>query len=60
MEHVRHAMPLLSRMVESVALLDMLCSFATTVLTAPSPDAYARPSFTEGPQARCVARVAAQ
>lgn len=48
MEHIRHAMCELSRVVESVALVDLCCSFAGMVLKAPNPAAYCRPSFTEG------------
>lgn len=48
MEHIRHAMGELSRMVESISLVDLCCSIAGMVLRAPTPTAYCRPTFTEG------------
>jgi DNA mismatch repair protein MSH4 len=50
LQRVRADMNLLFRFAESVAMVDMLLSFAAVVVESPDPDAMARPTFTaDGP-----------
>lgn len=43
---IRAEIPSLFRVVESIALLDMLRAFAVVVAEAPNPTAFVRPTFT--------------
>lgn len=53
---VRSHMGALLKVVESVALVDLLQCFAAIVVAAPQPSAYVRPSFGSGPHAPTILR----